>query len=86
MTMTHSFASDFGHRFEQCMRAEIRTVSPAACIDHSGVSMPRTLIGPVLHACLTALAYAWRRHTDLMHGHGLLFVHAGGHSRRHPRR
>jgi hypothetical protein len=84
--MTHSFASDFGHRFEQCMRAEIRAVPVAACIDHSGVSTPRTLVGPVLRACFTALAYARRRHFGPANGHVLLFAHSAGHSLHHPRR
>jgi hypothetical protein len=84
--MTHSFASDFAHRFEQSLRAEIRTVPPAACIDHSGVSTPRTLMGPVLRACVTALSYARRRHHGLAHGHLLAFAHAVGHPFHHVRR
>jgi hypothetical protein len=85
VTMTHSFASDFGHRFEQCLRAEIRAVPLAGCIDHSGVTTPRTLIGPVLRACYTALAYARRRHTPLPHGYVLRFAHVVEHSLHHRR-
>jgi hypothetical protein len=68
------------------MRSEIRAVPPAACIDHSGVTTPRTLVGPVLRASFTALAYARRRHGDLQHDHVLLFARSGGPSLHHPRR
>jgi hypothetical protein len=62
MFMPHSIATDFRHRFEQCFRAEVHALPLDSCIDHSGATLPRTFIGPVILACLKSLNYAIHRH------------------------
>jgi hypothetical protein len=74
--MAHSFAADFGHRFGQCFRAEAQTIPLESCIDHSGVTLPRTLIGPVIVACAKSFAYAAHKHRLRSHAFAS-FIHLG---------
>ena len=60
--MPHSIAADFAHRFEQCFRAEVHALPLDSCIDHSGVTLPRTFVGPVVLACVKSLGYALHRY------------------------
>ncbi len=74
--MAHTFAADFGHRFGQCFRAEAQTIPLESCIDHSGVTLPRILTGPVILACAKSLAYAAHKHRLRTHAFTSL-LHAG---------
>jgi len=73
--MPHSVAADFAHRFEQCFRVVVRAHPPASCIDHSGATLPRTFIGPVILACARSLSYAIHRHRLRNAGHAFVFAH-----------